>query len=162
MKKPFNSLKHFTAGLLLTLSSGVFAASVEINTNDNDTAISGYDPVAYFTDSKPTEGKARYTAAYNDAIYQFTSAKNRDLFRANPEKYAPQYGGFCAYGLTKHRKFDVDPTAWRVVDGKLYLNLNEKVQKVWLKDVPGNIESAEEIWPEVKGSTDAYLESVSS
>jgi len=162
MKKSLISLKYLTAGLALALSSASFAAGVDINVNSNDLAIGGYGPVAYFSDSKPTKGKADYTAVYNGAIYQFASAEHRDLFRANPEKYTPQYGGFCAYGVAKQRKFSADPEAWRVVDDKLYLNLNKKIQKTWLKDVPGYIKSSEQIWPEIKGSTDSYLESIGS
>ncbi len=148
--------------VMASIGSAAFAGHAAINTDDNDLAIKGYDPVAYFTDKKATKGKAKYTAAHDGAIYHFASAKNRDLFRANADKYAPQYGGFCAFGVTKNRKFSADPEAWRVVDGKLYLNLNKKVQSIWLEDVPGNIETSEEIWPEIKGTTDAYLEAVSS
>lgn len=148
--------------VLASIGSLAFAGHVAINTDNNDLAIMGYDPVSYFTDKKAKKGKAKYTAVYNGAVYNFASVSNRDVFRANAEKYAPQYGGFCAFGVTKNRKFSADPEAWRVVDGKLYLNLNKKVQAIWLEDVPGNIESSEEIWPEIKGSTDAYLEEASS
>lgn len=142
----------------LLLGSLAHAANIEVNANSNDIAIKGYDPVSYFVDSKPMQGSSEFTAAYNDAIYQFSSAEHRDTFQTNPEKYAPQYGGFCAFGVTKERKFDTDPTAWRISDGKLYLNLNKNVQKVWLKDVPGNIASADNIWPDIKSYSDEVLE----
>jgi YHS domain-containing protein len=120
-------------------------------------AIRGYDPVAYFTQSKPTQGLQKFTATYKNAIYQFSSAKNRDLFRANPTQYAPQFGGFCAFGVTKGRKFDTDPTAWRVVDGKLYLNLNHDVQKDWLKDIPGYITVGNDTWTNIRSFSDDAL-----
>jgi len=161
MKKFVTTLKIAATAVVVLASQSLFAAD-EINVTENDVAISGYDAVAYFTDSEPTKGKAKFTATHEGAIYQFASKGNRDLFKADPEKYAPQYGGFCAFGVTKNRKFAADPEAWRVVDGKLYLNLNKNVQKIWLEDVPGNIEQAEEIWPEIQGSTDAYLEQVGS
>jgi YHS domain-containing protein len=146
------------ATLALSLSAASFAADIDINANGNDLAIQGYDPVAYFTQKKPTKGSNDFTATYKNAIYHFRSEQNRDLFRASPAKYAPQFGGFCAYGVTKGRKFDTDPTAWRVVDGKLYLNLNKDVQKVWLENVPGYITNANQTWPTIKSFTDSALE----
>ena len=144
--------------LALSLSAASFAADIDMNANGNDLAIQGYDPVAYFTNEKPTKGSSDFTATYKNAIYHFSSEENRDLFRASPAKYAPQFGGFCAFGVTKGRKFDTDPTAWRVVDGKLYLNLNKDVQKVWLEDVPGYITNANQTWPTIKSFTDSALE----
>ena len=146
------------ATLALSLSAASFAADIDINANGNDLAIQGYDPVAYFTQEKPTIGSNDFTATYKNAIYLFSSEQNRDLFRASPAKYAPQFGGFCAYGVTKGRKFDTDPTAWRVVDGKLYLNLNKDVQKVWLENVPGYITNANQTWPTIKSFNDSALE----
>lgn len=144
--------------LALSLSLASFAADIDMNANGNDLAIQGYDPVAYFTNEKPTKGNSDFTATYKNAIYHFSSEQNRDLFRASPAKYAPQFGGFCAFGVTKGRKFDTDPTAWRVVDGKLYLNLNKDVQKVWLEDVPGYITNANQTWPTIKSFSDSALE----
>jgi YHS domain-containing protein len=144
--------------LALSLSLASFAADIDMNANGNDLAIQGYDPVAYFTNEKPTKGDSDFTATYKNAIYHFSSEQNRDLFRASPAKYAPQFGGFCAFGVTKGRKFDTDPTAWRVVDGKLYLNLNKDVQKVWLEDVPGYITNANQTWPTIKSFSDSALE----
>lgn len=156
LKKIF---KTTTTAAVMALSISSFAADIDANADANDIAIHGYDTVAYFTQSKPTKGSDKYTATYKNAIYQFSSAKNRDLFRASPAKYAPQYGGYCAYGVSQGRKFDTDPTAWRVVDGKLYLNLNHDVQKIWSKDVPGYISTAIETWPNIKSFTDKTLES---
>ena len=155
IKKLFGAAAISSALLLGNLA---YAADIDISANLNDVAIKGYDPVSYFADGKPVQGSGLYTATYKNAIYQFSSADNRDAFRANPERFAPQYGGFCAYGVTKERKFDTDPTAWRITDGKLYLNLSKKVQKVWLKDVPGYIASANGIWPDIKNYSDEVLE----
>lgn len=148
-----------TTAAIVAFSFTSFAADIDANANANDLAIKGYDTVAYFTKGQPTKGSDQYAATYKNAIYHFSSAENRDLFRANPTKYAPQFGGFCAYGVTKGRKFDTDPTAWRVVDGKLYLNLNHDVQKIWVKDVPGNITTAINTWTTIKAFTDKTLES---
>lgn len=149
---------------ILAICSAVFmgslaqAADIDVNVDKNDIAIKGYDPVSYFVEGSPVKGSADYTATYKNAIYKFSSAKNRNAFQSNPDKYAPQFGGHCAFGVTKERKFDTDPTAWKIVDGKLYLNLNKDVQKVWLKDVPGNIATANDIWPTIKKHTDEELQ----
>ncbi|MEO9654861.1 YHS domain-containing (seleno)protein [Marinomonas sp.] len=146
-------VKSTLAATALMASAIGFAADIDTNADANDLAIKGYDTVAYFTMSKPVLGSAEYSANYKNATYHFVSAEHRDLFKANQEKYAPQFGGFCAMGTAMNLKFDVDPTAWKVVDGKLYLNLNKDVQKAWLRDVPGNIKTAETNWPELKGLT---------
>jgi len=132
----------FTAGLLF--SSLSFASAV--NLAENDIAIHGYDPVAYFTDNKAVKGATKYTAIHDGAIYRFSSAKNRDLFKTNADKYAPQFGGYCAMGVALDKKLDVDPDAFYITDGKLYLNLNKAVQKKWLEDVPGHLKTASRNW----------------
>jgi YHS domain-containing protein len=150
-------LKTTLTAALLAASASTFAADIDVSADANDLAIQGYDPVAYFTAAAPTKGSQQYTATYKNAIYQFSSAQNRDLFQANPSKYAPQYGGFCAFGVTKGRKFDTDPTAWRVVDGKLYLNLNHDVQRDWVKDIPGYITTGNETWKTIRSFSDDAL-----
>ncbi len=95
-------------------------------------AIRGYDPVAYFTQSKPVKGNADFTHEFQGAKWQFATAANRDAFAANPEKYAPQYGGYCAWAVSQSYTASVDPEAWKVVDGKLYLNYSKSVQQQWL------------------------------
>ena len=144
-------LRALVAIASMSAAYGAFAADIDVNANLNDVAIQGYDPVAYFTDAEPTKGSAEYSATYKNAIYHFASAEHRDQFRADPSAYAPQYGGYCAFGVTMEKKFDTDPTAWKIVDGKLYLNLNKDVQTRWLTDVPGYIVSANDLWPEIKG-----------
>lgn len=121
-----------------------------INVDAAGVAIHGYDPVAYFTVGKPTPGNAQFTAKHDGATYRFATAANRDAFLKEPAKYAPAFGGFCAMGAVLEKKLDGDPKLWRIVDGKLYLNVGEPAQKRWLEDVPGNIKKAETNWPRIK------------
>lgn len=113
------------------------------------TAIDGTDPVAYFTEGRPVEGSTSFTHEWNGATWRFVSAENRDKFKAAPEKYAPQYGGYCAWAVSKGYTASTDPNAWKIVDGKLYLNYNKDVQKQWEGDIPGNIAAADGNWPKV-------------
>jgi len=113
-------------------------------------AIRGYDPVAYFVEGKPVEGSADYTADYEGATWHFASAANRDLFAADPAKYAPAYGGYCAYGMAQGGKVPIDPNSWKIVDEVLYLNVNPKIQGWWEADIPGFIAKADEQWTTVK------------
>lgn len=154
LSKVFKSLAAVSA---LAVSGLTFAANIDMNANANDIAIKGYDTVSYFTKGMPVQGSAKYSATYKNAIYQFSSAKNRDMFKAAPAKYAPQYGGYCAMGVAMEKKFDTDPTAFYIEDNKLYLNLNKAIQKKWLTDVSGYIDTAEENWPEIKVKTVAQL-----
>lgn len=110
-------------------------------------AMKGFDAVAYFTAAKPIKGTADFESKYNGATFRFASAQNRDLFVKAPEKYAPQYGGYCAMGVAFNSKFDINPDAWKIEDGKLYLNKDTKTQQMWFKDIPGNIVRADKIWP---------------
>lgn len=111
-----------------------------------DGAIRGYDPVAYHTQSKPVPGLKTITHDWNAATWRFASKANRDLFIADPERYAPRYGGYCAYGTSQGYKVSSDPNAFAIVDGKLYLNYNKPVQTTWNKDRSGYIEKANQHW----------------
>lgn len=116
--------------------------------DDDHVAVKGYDVVAYFTNSEATPGDARYAAQWHGAKWHFASAENKARFEANPEAYAPQYGGFCAWGVAAQNDlFEINPKAWKIVDGKLYLNFNKDIQQKWLADIPGFIDAAEENWP---------------
>lgn len=148
-----NLIKTLLASATLFVSASSFAADIDMNADKHNVSIKGYDTVAYFTEGKPVRGSSEFTATYKNTTFHFSSAENRDLFNSDQEKYAPQYGGFCAMGVAMNQKFDVDPEAWKVVEGKLYLNYNKDVQKAWLRDVPGNLETAEQNWPELKGLT---------
>ncbi len=133
----------------LFASSFAFAG-VDTGTDQNGVILAGHDAVAYFTEGKPVVGNAEITAVYNDAIYRFSSIEHRDLFVANPEKYAPAYGGFCAFGTTFGKKFDVNGKAFEIVDGVLYVNKNEDVYNAWIKDVPKHLDEADQQWPDIK------------
>lgn len=120
--------------------------------------VSGYDPVAYFNAGAPTEGNSQYTAKYDGVTYKFSSNDNLEAFQKDPSAYLPAYGGYCAFGTAMGRKFSGDPTAWKIVDGTLYLNLNKDVQKRWVKDVPGFLKGANNNWPIIRTVADAALE----
>ena len=155
-------LRSLGLALMLAVGGAAAAASAaqpvgEVNVNGGY-AVHGYDVVAYFTAGQPAEGDDRYTAEYEGAQYRFASAEHRDTFKQDPAKYAPQYGGFCAFGTSVGRKFDGDPHAWRIVDGKLYLNLNKSIQAKWLQDTAGYIRGADNNWPIIAGVPDAELE----
>ena len=115
-------------------------------------AIRGYDPVAYHLEQKPVKGKKEITFDYNGATWRFSSEANLELFRADPERYAPVYGGYCAFGMSRGYAVDTDPRAFTIVDGKLYLNHNLSVRRTWSKDIPGNIAKADANWPSVSAS----------
>jgi len=151
-------IKSVAIAATLVISSISFAGDIDVSTDANDLAIHGYDAVSYFTDSKATKGNQKYTATYKSAIYQFSSEENRNQFKQNPEKFAPQFGGFCAMGVALNKKLDTDPNAWKIVDGKLYLNLNKAVQKKWLSDVPGYLATANRVWSGIQGVSIAQLD----
>lgn len=111
-------------------------------------AIRGYDPVAYHTESMPVPGNPEYSYEYNDAIWQFASEENKQLFRDDPDRYIPQYGGYCAYAMSKGFVASTDPYAWTIDDDKLYLNYSLSVRKTWLKDIPGYVTKADDNWQE--------------
>jgi YHS domain-containing protein len=113
-------------------------------------AIRGYDPVAYFTDGKPLPGNPSLRYDWQGSTWTFASAKNRDAFRANPARYAPQYGGYCAYGVSRGYKAPIDPEVWTISEGKLYLNYSLKVRQDWDRDRTGHIRKADQNWPQVK------------
>ena len=116
---------------------------------DNGIAIRGADPVAYFEQGGFVQGVSEYSYEWDGATWHFASADNRDLFISNPKQYAPQYGGYCAWAVSQGYTAPVDPTAWKIVDGKLYLNYNQNVQRRWQRDIPGNIAKANQNWPGV-------------
>ncbi len=119
---------------------------MKIDKDMNGVAIEGYDPVAYFTDGKPVMGKAEYSYKWSDAQWNFANEKHLEMFKENPDKYAPQYGGFCSFAITEDTCGHTDPTAWKIVDGKLYLTTNKEVEKMWEKDEMGNIKKGNENW----------------
>ncbi|WP_127123738.1 YHS domain-containing (seleno)protein [Chryseotalea sanaruensis] len=113
-------------------------------------AIDGYDVVAYFTDAKPVKGDKQFAHQWEGATWYFASADHRDLFKAEPKKYAPAFGGFCAYGVSQGYKVKIEADAWDIVDGVLYLNYDMGVQKSWKKDKTGYITKANNNWASLK------------
>jgi YHS domain-containing protein len=113
-------------------------------------AINGYDPVAYFTQNKTVKGVSEFSYEWKGTNWLFSSKTDMDLFSSDPEKYEPQYGGYCAYGCSKGKKATTDPQAWTIVDGKLYLNHSQQVKETWLKDQNQRIELADKYWPQIK------------
>ncbi|MBE0533235.1 MAG: YHS domain-containing protein [Rhodospirillales bacterium] len=142
----------FGVFLFLLAAVGVAApaqAGMTVFTDDG-AAIRGYDPVAYFTDGKPVPGKAEFSHEWMGVTWRFASAEHRDAFAAEPEKFAPQYGGFCAWAVSEGYTAEIDPAAWRIEGDKLYLNYSQSVQSRWAQDIPGNIGKADKNWPDIK------------
>ena len=136
-------------GLLSAVPAPAWAKS-EINASFiGGVAIEGTDPVAYFTEGKAVKGSSGFTHRWKGATWRFKNAANRDAFAAEPEKYAPKFGGYCAWAVSRGYTADIDPEAWKIYRGKLYLNYSKGVQAQWTEDIPGNIAKAESHWPGV-------------
>jgi len=120
--------------------------------NEKGVAIKGYDVVAYFTDHTPVEGSKNFSYNWEGTEWHFKNQANLDAFKANPVTYAPEFGGYCAYGVSENHKAPTDPAAFTIVDNKLYLNYSPEVKKLWIKDTKGRIKKAEENWQKLKGS----------
>ncbi|MEM1096242.1 MAG: YHS domain-containing (seleno)protein [Bacteroidota bacterium] len=139
--------------LLALLAVGLFVASPAlaqldpINADANGLALRGYDAVAYFTLEAPTPGNAAFSHMWNGATWHFSTAEHRDLFIANPEQYAPQFGGYCAWAVSRNYTADADPEVWTVVDGKLYVNYNRAVGGLWSVRRGTHIKRGHENWP---------------
>lgn len=146
--------RGFLVGLTTAAVFAVFDNPVEagpVNTDSEGVAIEGYDPVAYFKSGKPVRGSGKFTAKHNGATWRFSSAANRDAFAKSPGAFAPQFGGHCAWAVSRGYTASIDPRAWKVVGGKLYLNYSIGVQRQWSADIPGNIAKGNANWPGLKG-----------
>ncbi|MCP5482653.1 MAG: YHS domain protein [Spirochaetales bacterium] len=110
-------------------------------------AIDGYDPVAYFTMGRPVQGRSEFSLDWNGASWRFANSEHREMFRANPERYAPQYGGYCAFAVAHGQTAGIDPNAWAIVDGKLYLNYDADIQRQWVANQAEFIRLANQKWP---------------
>jgi hypothetical protein len=133
------------AGLL---TRPAFAAKPPVFAKDG-IAINGFDPVAYFNMGKPVKGDPSIAADWQGAQLLFASAENRAMYAAEPEKFAPRYGGYCAYAVSKGSTAPTDPEAWTVYEDRLYLNFSTEVRSIWQQDIPGNIAKADANWPGV-------------
>lgn len=139
------------AALITTATSYAYdeTSTSSINVDTAHVILKGYDAVSYFQ-GKPMMGDKKYAVEHEGAMYYFTSAANMKAFQGDAAHFAPQFGGFCAMGTALGKKLDVDPNSYKVVDGKLYLNVNADVFKKWSEDVPGNIAKANANWPSIK------------
>lgn len=155
--KKINLLASLVAASMLLLTSLSFAAE-ETQQDVNGVTLAGHDAVAYFTMNKPVKGYSGISAAHDGAIYHFSSEANRELFKANPSKYAPQYGGFCAYGAAIGAKFPIDPALFAVVDDKLYVNNSAPVSKIWNAKQAKAITLADNKWSKIKATPAGDLE----
>lgn len=142
MKPWLSIVAFFITSIAYSQKSEVFAT--------DDGAIRGFDPVAYFTENKPVKGKEEHKLEWNGQWWYFSSDTNLAVFKASPETYAPQYGGYCAYGMSRGYKATTDPYAWSIVDKKLYLNYSRGVQEEWNKQRQHFIQKADQNWPTVK------------
>ncbi len=138
--------------LLLVAISPAFSQK-EVFTKSS-LAIQGYDPVAYFKESKPVKGKKEFSHSWKGAVWNFSNAQNLADFKTDPERYAPQFGGYCAYGVADGHKAPTAPDAWTIVDNKLYLNYDKSVRDMWNKSQSAYIKKANDNWAEVKKEKD--------
>jgi len=133
---------------ILTLLSCTRSSTVSpVNVTSRDIAIKGYDPVAYFIDQRPIKGNPAFEYLWKGAKWRFATAAHRKQFKADPEKYAPRYGGYCAYAVSQGKIVDIDPEAWTIFEGRLYLNVSKDVRRLWEQDREGYIRKADENWP---------------
>jgi YHS domain-containing protein len=142
--------------MLLSTAVLIGCASAGLVFEKEGVALRGYDPVAYFTQGQPVKGLAQFQAQHQGAVFHFASDANRAAFVAAPEKYAPQYGGYCAFGMASGYKAATDPAAFTVQGGKLYLNYNREVQKMWSADVAGFVKKADSNWPEASKTSKVH------
>lgn len=146
-------LKCFVALVAVAAVSALPTAAMaksEINQSFiGSVAIEGTDPVAYFLEKKAVEGSSDFTHQWKGAKWRFKNAANRDAFAADPEKYAPQFGGYCSWAVSQGYTASIDPEAWTIFKGKLYLNYSKSVRNQWSQDIPGNIAKGEKNWPKV-------------
>ena len=140
----------FLVGVVALAATPIFAGT-EVYSK-NGMAIEGYDPVAYFTQSKAVRGKSEFSSSYLGATFLFSSKDNKNLFESNPKKYAPEFGGHCAWAASQGYIAKSDPRAWTVHGGKLYLNYNKSIRKKWLRNIDSNIAKGDANWPSLKAS----------
>jgi len=139
------SIKAIIAIFAMLISTAAFAAD-----KNSAPALRGYDAISYHTIGRPVMGNGSNASTYKGQTYLFINKEHKNTFDKNPEKYVPAYGGWCAYGVSAGKKFHGDPLVWKIVDGKVYLNLNNKIQGLWSENIEGYINGANEKWEEIK------------
>ena len=137
-------------GIVALIAISVAATAGAERLNVSTTGVNGYDLVSFHQAKKPLRGNGNYVAEYQGVTYLFANEANKQAFQGNPKNYLPAYGGYCAYGIAVGKKFVGDPDVWKIVDGKLYLNLDTSIQDVWNKNVEGNIAKADQNWSKIK------------
>ncbi|MEM9670387.1 MAG: YHS domain-containing (seleno)protein [Pseudomonadota bacterium] len=143
-------LAFLTAVSIVFATQPALAEKAEVYTGlFSETAVQGYDTVAYFTEGKPVKGTDQFTTDYKGATWKFVSQENLEAFLASPDMYAPQYGGYCAWAVALGQTAKGDARQWHIADGKLYLNLSSKIKRQWLDDVDNKIIEADANWPSV-------------
>lgn len=153
MKSKTMFLMAAMAMLLAVVSAPAFGMDYTHSTP----GIGGYDPVAYFTEGKPVRGNGYHVTEYEGVTYAFASEDNKETFEANPQRYVPAYGAYCAYGVAVGKKFVADPEVWKIVGGKLYLNLDRDIQSKWEENVPGHIKTGDANWKRIKDKAPSDL-----
>ena len=146
---PISRRGLIVAGAAALIAVPATAKEAEVWTDFWGLALRGHDPVAYFTEGRPVEGSSDHAAEWNGAEWRFVSAENRAKFLENPDKYAPQFGGYCAWAVSRGYTASTDPEAWEIVGDKLYLNYSLSVRDQWRQDRAGNIAKGERNWPKV-------------
>lgn len=143
-------LKTLLIAVTMLITLNVYAKTDPVYTGlFSSVAAGGYDVVAYFADDKAIKGDSKYSFDYMDVEWRFNTRQNLEAFKMTPEKFAPQYGGYCAWAVSQDYTAKGNPENWRIVDGRLYLNYNDEVQAIWLKGIPGFIDAADQNWPEL-------------
>lgn len=153
MKKLNRWITTLTAAAIVLSAANAFSS----NYTFSNVGAGGYDVVAYHTDGMAIRGTGWHVAVHEGTTYLFASKQNRKQFVQSPDKYLPEYGGFCAYGAAVGKKFYADPTVWKIVDGKLYLNLDSKIQQKWVSDISGHIQKANANWPKLQNENPAGI-----
>jgi YHS domain-containing protein len=147
--------KIFPFVIMIIFNMTAFSQSkleTPVYVDDQGIAIRGYDPVSYFTDRRPVKGDPEFSFSWKGARWLFSSSLHKNMFAADPQKYTPQYGGYCAYGASEKHKATTEPDAWTIVNDKLYLNYNLKVKEIWIKDTTARIKLADEYWNSLPAS----------
>jgi hypothetical protein len=137
------------AGILLLPLAAHTRSKAELNVDSRALAVKGFDVVAYAMEGAAVRGRPEFEHRWKGVVWRFASAVHRDQFERDPARYAPQFGGYCAWAVSRGYTADIDPEAWKMVDGKLYLNYSRRVQKMWEEDLAGNIATAAANWPGV-------------